>query len=110
MTRIDSRMEIALDSRTDVEVEVLSPHMDSAPPDRRMEIEVALPYINSSYYAFIIEGNAMHDQLTASIEGIYVISQPVEYLSDIDSQLDLEFQAWDILSDEALINFERELG
>lgn len=36
-------------------------------------------------------------------------SRPLEYLPIIDPQLDVEFQAWDTLSDEALMNFEREL-
>ena len=35
---------------------------------------------------------------------------PVERVVTIERQLEMEFQAWDILSDEALMNFEQELG
>jgi hypothetical protein len=34
---------------------------------------------------------------------------PAERVPIIDPQLDIELQAWDVLSDEALKNFEREL-
>jgi len=34
---------------------------------------------------------------------------PAQRVPVIDSQLDIELQAWDVLSDEALENFEREL-
>ena len=34
---------------------------------------------------------------------------PAQRRSELEPQLDLEFQAWDTLSDEALMNFEQQL-
>ena len=35
---------------------------------------------------------------------------PTKRAATLEPQLDMEFQAWDILSDEALANFELELA
>ena len=35
---------------------------------------------------------------------------PTKCAATLEPQLDIEFQAWDILSDEALVNFELELA
>ena len=43
------------------------------------------------------------------ISEVYVSSHRMGHPPVVESQLDEEFQAWDILSDKALMNFEQEL-
>jgi len=93
-----------IDSRTETVVKVASSYITSAPiEDDRWGQPPA------SQYVFTLVGDTLHGQLISGTEEVHVPSRSLEYLPIIDPQLDMEFQAWDMLSDEALMNFEREL-
>ena len=51
----------------------------------------------------------LRGQPISDIKEVYVSSHRMGYPPVVESQLDEEFQDWDILSDKALMNFEQEL-
>jgi hypothetical protein len=96
---------IKVDSRTETVIEAGSPYVTSAPVD--LDYHWGQP--PASHYVFIVVGDTLRGQPISNDRGVYVSSYHGECLPVIESQLDEEFQAWDILSDEALVNFERDL-
>lgn len=87
-----------LDSRTETINEVAFPYVNSAPIDQ--DYHWGQP--PASYYSFIVLGNTLRGQPVSDIREAYLPSH--------DIALDDELQAWDALSDEALMCFEQELG
>lgn len=59
-----------------------------------------------SLWAFTVTGNVLHGQLTG---GPYVHTIVVPPAAPPEPRLGDELQAWDKLSDEALLGFERQL-
>jgi hypothetical protein len=98
-------MMVRIDSRTETVIEAACPYMTSAPVD--LDYHWGQP--PASHYVFIVVGDTLRGQPISDIKEIYVSSHHMEYPPVIESQLDREFQAWDMLSDEALVSFEQEL-
>lgn len=96
-----------IDSGTQTVVEVASPYINSAP----MDVDRPWGQPPASHHVFFFVDDTLRSQLISDTEEIiYASSHHAEYPLEIEPQLDLEFQVWDILSDEALLNFERDLG
>ena len=91
---------IESDSRVPIIREVGPVYVTSAPRDS----EWGQP--SASYYVFVTDGSRMHGEL---VSDIYMPSPPSETLTSA-SRLAFEFEAWDALSDEALMHFEQELS
>jgi hypothetical protein len=103
MTKTDSRTKTALDME--------SPYMDIEPSGLYMTSESkrsAWGQPPISHYVFTVVDGALHGQLVSQESDVYA-SLSAECLFVVEPQLDLEFQAWDTLSDEALIDFEQQL-
>jgi hypothetical protein len=93
------------DSRIETIVEKVSPYVTSAPVDP----DYPWGQPPASHYVFIDIGSTLRGQPVESMEEVYIHSSYVEYPFAIEPELDLEFRVWDALSDEALLNFEKEL-
>ncbi len=89
----------AIDSRKTTIEEARCIYVTSEPQDS----EWGQP--SASQYVFIIEGTRL---LGEPIAGIYLPASPLE-VPPADPYLIGEFEAWELASDEALINFEEAL-
>jgi hypothetical protein len=90
---------IKYDSRIEAVEEKQFTYTTSAPRDSEWGQPAA------SYYLFNIIGDMMFGQLIA---GTYISSSSADILP-IEPTLAAEFEMWDVLSDEALNNFEASL-
>ena len=97
-------MMIRLDSRTETFMAAASPYVTSAP----MDPDYHWGQPPASHYVFIVVGDTLRGQPISDIKEVCVASHRMGYPPVVESQLDEEFQAWDMLSDEALMNFEQE--
>ena len=96
---------IRIDSRTETLMEAAPPYMTSAPLDP--DYHWGQP--PASHYVFTVVGDTLRGQPISDIKEVHVSSHRMGHPPVVESQLDEEFQAWDILSDKALMNFEQEL-
>ena len=85
---------------------------EALPDSQNPTIELqASPYISHSLAKNEsgLQSAIWHISARPDTARFYSQPQANEYLWDEDPEFDLEMQAWDMLSDEALENFEREL-